>query len=235
MGNSQWLLLLWWFWEDNDILHHLLWWPVYLQKWTVCWDWGQESVHNIQCTYLTAGSFYLLFCRCNSDPDCFDLSDEFDCKLINPGQSYQVRHHFWVILLSSAHFCTSPSLLRHPWSTLARAKLVSTSLLTLSLSWTSMRSAQYSMSSSSCTTHGLTQGGICVTYTIHSYLFIFIFLLYILFKAGLLQSESRLWSECFVSGGEAGDLGAQAGVLQHREQAGHPGRWWLHHHHWKGR
>ena len=27
--------------------------------------------------------------RCNSDPGCFDLSDEFDCKIINPGKSYQ--------------------------------------------------------------------------------------------------------------------------------------------------
>ena len=27
--------------------------------------------------------------RCNSQPDCYDLSDEFDCKIINPGQSYQ--------------------------------------------------------------------------------------------------------------------------------------------------
>ena len=27
--------------------------------------------------------------RCNSEPDCFDLSDEFDCKIINPGKSYQ--------------------------------------------------------------------------------------------------------------------------------------------------
>ena len=182
-------------------------------------------------TYLTEGS--LTSCRCNSDPDCFDLSDEFDCKLINPGQSYQVKHHFWVILLSSAHCCTSPSLLRHPWSTLARAKLVSTFPLTLSPSWTSMRSAQYSMFSSSCTTHGLTPGGNCVScYTIHSYSY---FCSASLLKAGLLQSESRLWSECFVSGGEAGDLGAQAGVLQHREPAGHPGGWRLHHHYWKGR
>ena len=27
--------------------------------------------------------------RCNSKPDCVDLSDEFDCKIINPGKSYQ--------------------------------------------------------------------------------------------------------------------------------------------------
>ena len=27
--------------------------------------------------------------RCNSQPDCYDLSDEFDCKIIDPGQSYQ--------------------------------------------------------------------------------------------------------------------------------------------------
>ena len=33
-------------------------------------------------------SFFKCF-RCNSEPDCFDLSDEFDCKLINPGKSYQ--------------------------------------------------------------------------------------------------------------------------------------------------
>ena len=31
---------------------------------------------------------YVVF-RCNSQPDCYDLSDEFDCKIINPGQSYQ--------------------------------------------------------------------------------------------------------------------------------------------------
>ena len=27
--------------------------------------------------------------RCNSNPGCYDLSDEFDCKIINPGKSYQ--------------------------------------------------------------------------------------------------------------------------------------------------
>ena len=27
--------------------------------------------------------------RCNSNPGCHDLSDEFNCKIINPGQSYQ--------------------------------------------------------------------------------------------------------------------------------------------------
>ena len=27
--------------------------------------------------------------RCNSRPDCFDLSDEFQCRKIDPGPSYQ--------------------------------------------------------------------------------------------------------------------------------------------------
>ena len=27
--------------------------------------------------------------RCNSRPDCFDLSDEFQCRKISPGPSYQ--------------------------------------------------------------------------------------------------------------------------------------------------
>ena len=27
--------------------------------------------------------------RCNSQPDCDDLSDEFNCEIINPGASYQ--------------------------------------------------------------------------------------------------------------------------------------------------
>ena len=31
----------------------------------------------------------MIYFRCNSEPDCFDLSDEFDCKIINPGKSYQ--------------------------------------------------------------------------------------------------------------------------------------------------
>ena len=30
-----------------------------------------------------------LFFRCNSDPGCDDLSDEFNCQIINPGKSYQ--------------------------------------------------------------------------------------------------------------------------------------------------
>ena len=34
-------------------------------------------------------SFEELLYRCNSDPGCYDLSDEFDCKIINPGKSYQ--------------------------------------------------------------------------------------------------------------------------------------------------
>ena len=31
----------------------------------------------------------ILMFRCNSDPGCHDLSDEFDCQIINPGKSYQ--------------------------------------------------------------------------------------------------------------------------------------------------
>ena len=27
--------------------------------------------------------------RCNRDPGCLDQSDEFNCKIINPGKSYQ--------------------------------------------------------------------------------------------------------------------------------------------------
>ena len=29
------------------------------------------------------------FGRCNSDPGCEDLSDEFNCQIINPEKSYQ--------------------------------------------------------------------------------------------------------------------------------------------------
>ena len=35
------------------------------------------------------GILKVIVFRCNSEPDCYDLSDEFDCKIINPGQSYQ--------------------------------------------------------------------------------------------------------------------------------------------------
>ena len=34
------------------------------------------------------GEYSYMF-RCNSDPGCHDLSDEFDCQIINPGKSYQ--------------------------------------------------------------------------------------------------------------------------------------------------
>ena len=40
---------------------------------------------------------------CDSKPDCFDLSDEFQCRKIEPGPSYQVLSLLYLALFNPEH------------------------------------------------------------------------------------------------------------------------------------
>ena len=85
LDSLQWFLLFWWWRCCKDFINSLQWCSVYLQWWSLCWYQWQV------CWILWHFWFILmsLLFRCNSDPDCFDLSDEFDCRIISPGKSYQ--------------------------------------------------------------------------------------------------------------------------------------------------